>query len=93
MTLRLSRRAALRLRQIGTYLRVRDPQAARGVEQAMRDAFALLAEHPAAGREVHPEVRRFVLPRLPYVIYYRVDGPDAQVTIITVRHTAQKPLW
>ena len=91
MTLRLSRRAALRLRQIAAYLRARNPQAALGVQHAVRDAFALLAEDPNAGHEVHPEVRRFVLPRLPYVIYYRVDGQD--ITIITIRHTAQKPLW
>ncbi|WP_244480526.1 type II toxin-antitoxin system RelE/ParE family toxin [Methylobacterium sp. Leaf399] len=38
------------------------------------------------------DVRRYPVPRLPYLIYYTVDERAGAVVILTVRHAARKRL-
>jgi plasmid stabilization system protein ParE len=44
---------------------------------------------PAAAGEVYPGVRRAVVRRFPYGIYYRVD-PD-QIAVLAVYHSKRNP--
>jgi toxin ParE1/3/4 len=39
---------------------------------------------------VRPKLRRFVVPKLPYLIYYTVDETIDAVIIVTIRHAAQR---
>ncbi|WP_298967529.1 type II toxin-antitoxin system RelE/ParE family toxin [uncultured Methylobacterium sp.] len=89
MNLVVSDRAIRRLREISTYIQAHHPGAADDVRQAIRSAFTLIAHYPDVGRRVRPRIRRFVVPRLPYLVYYTVDEGAGTVTIITVRHAAQ----
>ncbi|ARO54322.1 MAG: type II toxin-antitoxin system RelE/ParE family toxin [Methylorubrum extorquens] len=92
MRLRLSARAAEDLESIAAYLEARDPQAARRVEQQLTAALRRLLDHPKAGRPVGRNLRRFAVPRLPYLIFYRVDEADNVVGVATIRHTARRPI-
>lgn len=92
MKLRLSERAEADLDGIAAYLKPRDPQAAQHVEAQIAAALRLLLDHPQAGRHVGRGVRRFAVPRLPYLIIYRVDERADAVAVATVRHTARRPI-
>ncbi|CAO4156528.1 type II toxin-antitoxin system RelE/ParE family toxin [Methylorubrum thiocyanatum] len=92
MKLRLSARASDDLSSIAAYLAARDPQAAYHVEQQLADALRRLLDHPKAGRPVGSGLRRLAVPRLPYLIYYRVDEAADAVGVVTIRHTARRPL-
>lgn len=92
MKLVVSRLATRRLGAIAAYLQEHSPEAARRVQLAIYEGFVLIAAHPAAGRLHHLNVRRFVVPRIPYAIYYRVDQEAGVVMVITVRHAARRPL-
>lgn len=92
MRLRLSARASEDLDSIAAYLAARDPQAARHVEQQLTAALHRLLDHPKAGRPVGRGLRRFAVPRLPYLIYYRVDEVADAIGVATIRHTARRPI-
>ena len=92
MKLVVSGRAARRLHDISAHIRGDNPAAARDVQRALDQAFALLVRHPFMGRPFDGQVRRFALPRLPYVIFYRPDEAADELTIVTIRHTSQRPL-
>ena len=92
MRLVLSRRATRRLAEIADHIQAKDPAAAGYVKQAIRDALDLLSAYPNVGRSVQPNVRLFVVPRLPYLIYYQVDDASKIVTIVTIRHAARRRL-
>jgi len=47
-----------------------------------------LAENPLAFMQVHGEIRRAVLTRFPYAIYFRIDA--AQIVVLAV-HGRQDP--
>ena len=92
MRLQVSRRAVGQLHRIADDIHRHDPAAALHVQRTIRDAFRLLADFPDAGRIVRPSVRRFVVPRLPYLIYDTVDATEDAVVIVTVRHAARRRL-
>jgi plasmid stabilization system protein ParE len=52
-------------------------------------ALAEIMRAPEGSREVHPGVRRIVVRKFPYGIFYRVD-PD-QIVIIAVYHSKRDP--
>lgn len=89
MRLIVSPRAARRIQEISAYLQVHSPSAALHVGDELQDAFNLLMTYPSAGRRVRTNVRRFVLKRFPYLIYYTADEASGTVKIITVLHAAQ----
>ena len=92
MNLRLSQRAAADLDGIATHIAARDPQAAEHVQAQLAEALRLLLEHPWAGRHIGGGLHRYVVPRLPYLIIYRVDARAGAVAVATVRHTARRPI-
>ncbi|WP_232629274.1 type II toxin-antitoxin system RelE/ParE family toxin [Methylobacterium sp. Leaf118] len=92
MKLQVSRRAVGQLYRIADFIHRHDPTAALNVQRTIRDAFQLLADFPDAGRIVRPNIRRFVVPRLPDLIYYTVNTTEDAVVIVTVRHAARRRL-
>ena len=57
-------------------------------EEAVGDAVARMCENPAAFQRVQGEVRRAVLRRFPYAIYFRAEGDDI---IVLAVHGRQDP--
>ena len=92
MRLILSPLAVQKVASIADHVRQHDSNAADRLEAALRDVFAMLGRHPRAGRLISPTVRRFVVPRYPYVVLYRADEAKGQLTIATVRQARQRPV-
>ena len=46
---------------------------------ALNRTFELLQQMPGAGPEVHAGIRRLLLKRFPYAIYYRIEGSIVEV--------------
>lgn len=89
MKLRLTLRAEADLNRIAAYIQARNPPAARRVEAELHAAFQLIAAHPWIGHTRARGVRRFALPRYPYLIFYGVDERVGEVRVFTVRHAAR----
>ena len=54
-------------------------------------AIGLIAEHPLAFQTVQGEIRRAVLRRFPYAVYYRIDS-DA-VVVLAVQGRQDPARW
>ena len=55
----------------------------------LRRIRRLLGRYPEAGAVAGRGHRRFVMDGFPYVIFYRIDGPE--VAIVAVAHTSRRP--
>ena len=90
MTIRWTRPALGDVSTILDYVAERDFGAAATIATAIQKRVDMLRDHPAAGRPGRVAgTRELVIPRLPYIVAYRVSGPD--IDILAVRHTAR--LW
>lgn len=58
-------------------------------EFACRAAIALIEQHPLSFPVVHGEVRRVVLRRFPYMIFYR--SREEELVIVAVMHERRDP--
>ena len=88
-TLRWTRRALMRLDQVGSYIEKEDPQAAARVVARLVSSVDLLTEQPAMGRVGRIKgTRELVFADIPYIIPYRVQ--PTTIEILTVMHSAQK---
>jgi len=59
---------------------------------AVSTSFEAIGEFPEMFARVHGDVRRAVVSRFPYAVFYRIE--PSQVVILTVLHTARDPrLW
>lgn len=88
-TLRWTRRALMRLDQVGAYIEKEDPQAAARVIARLVSSVDLLTEQPAMGRVGRIKgTRELVFADIPYIIPYRVQ--PTTIEILTVMHAAQK---
>lgn len=88
-TLRWTRRALMRLDQVGSYIEKEDPQAAARVIARLVSSVDLLTEQPAMGRVGRIKgTRELVFADIPYIIPYRVQ--PTTIEILTVMHSAQK---
>ena len=56
---------------------------------ACRSALALIRDQPQAFRHVQGEVRRVLLRRFPYAIFYRAR--EAELLVIAVMHERRDP--
>jgi addiction module RelE/StbE family toxin len=73
------------LSEIVEYIAERNPAAATNVAAALHRAAARLGIHPRAGRRGRVAgTRELVVPRLPFVIAYRM-GPD-RIEVVRVIH-------
>jgi toxin ParE1/3/4 len=74
MIVRFSPRAARDLSDIADYIRSRNPSGAQRVRAAILTSVEILARFPDAGRlQSYKNVRKLVVRRYPYLIYYTVD--------------------
>ena len=59
---------------------------------AVNSSFDAIEHYPQMFAQVHREVRRALVSRFPYAVFYRVES--ACVVVLTVLHTARDPrLW
>ncbi|MGH8595838.1 MAG: type II toxin-antitoxin system RelE/ParE family toxin [Gammaproteobacteria bacterium] len=59
---------------------------------AVDSGFDVIEHYPEMFAQVHGEVRRALVSRFPYAIFYRVESK--RVVVLTVLHTARDPkLW
>ena len=59
---------------------------------AVDSGFDAIERYPEMFAQVHGEVRRAIVSRFPYAIFYRVEA--RRVVVLTVLHTAREPkLW
>lgn len=59
---------------------------------AVDTVFDTIEKYPEIFARIHGEVRRAVLSRFPYVVFYRVESK--RVVVLTVLHTARDPkVW
>ena len=56
---------------------------------AMEEAAASIIESPKRWRILEKDVRRFLLPRFPFAIYYRAPGDH--IRILAVKHHSRHP--
>jgi toxin ParE1/3/4 len=89
--LRFTKRAAHNLAAIGNHLRPLNPAAAARVEASIRKSLQNLMLFPLIGRaQKQSGVRKWVTPRYAYLVYYTVDQAAEIVTILSVKHSAQR---
>ena len=90
MKLRLTRRAATELDDLLTYIEQDSPQAAQMVAGRIEGMFDLLLRMPTIGKpSVRPNVREYVVPRLPLIIVYRQQLNE--LVVLAVFHTSRDP--
>ena len=59
---------------------------------AVNSAFDAIERYPEMFARVHGEVRRALISRFPYAVFYRVESK--RVVVLTVLHTARDPkVW
>jgi plasmid stabilization system protein ParE len=74
------------------YLRQASPQVAERFVAAVESGVATIVSAPERWRIVHaPGIRRYVFSRFPFVIYYRWEAGQEQVTIYAVMHSSREP--
>lgn len=89
MNHRFTTRATQDLIEVAEYIRRESPAAALRVRAAILKTVSLASRHPGAGRLVQLSgVRRLVVPRFRYIIYYTVDENEDEV--IGIRHGARQ---
>jgi addiction module RelE/StbE family toxin len=89
MTVRFLRAALRDLAAIDQYIRQDNPDAANRVIAHIEAHIGQLLLFPYSGRPARPTgTRELVLPRLPYIVTYRIT--DDQIDILRIWHMAQR---
>ena len=74
------------------YLREASPRVADKFVMAVESAVASIVMAPTRWRVVEvPEIRRYVLSRFPFIIYYPWEPELERVTIYAVMHGSREP--
>jgi plasmid stabilization system protein ParE len=81
--------AEIDLQQIYSLHEDRSDAAARRVTKLVREALVQLSLFPESGRIYHGRFRRLVVPKTPYVLFYRVD--PLRVAVAAVLDMRQDP--
>lgn len=73
--------------------RINRPAAPNAIREELTKARELLSRNPEAGpaAEDHPGIRRLLLIRVSYHLYYRVNHAARQVEILAFWHTRRMP--
>ena len=91
MKLRFSRRGLRDLNSIADYIRERNPEAALRVRAAIFESLQLLLLFPRIGRPQRVEgVRKLVIHRYPYLIYYTIDQAADEIVVLAIKHPARE---
>lgn len=89
MKVRLLAKAVDDLDKIKSFIEADSPRAALDVARCFADSFGLIGNNPEIGRPIEGQaVRLFVVPRLPYVMPYRIRRNA--IEILRVFHTSQR---
>ena len=90
MKVRFTPRARRDMAEIHDWIALRNPAAARRVEDYVREVSRGLEDFPMVGALTDlAQVRRLPLVRYPYTIYYRVDEFSETVDILRLVHSAR----
>lgn len=90
MRIRYTRRALLDVNAIAVYIAPHNRRAALSVELAIVGTVNRLVDFPMLGTEEKElDVRRLLVPKYPYAIYYRIEGEE--IWIVHVRYGRRKP--
>jgi toxin ParE1/3/4 len=91
MIVRFSPRTTKDLTEIADYIRSYNPAAAQRVRRAILDSIEILARFPDAGRRQKFEnVRKLVVRRYPYLVYYTVNTTADELIVVAVQHAARE---
>jgi toxin ParE1/3/4 len=86
---RYQRAALADLAELRAFIAADRPRAALDVGRRIRSAIDRLAESPNRGRPGRvPGTRELVVPRLPFIVAYRVDID--QVVVLAILHAARR---
>ncbi len=76
------------------YVREASLRVADAFVTAIENALAKVAAAPERWRIIdEPEIRRYVLSKFPFIIYYRWESNTQMVVIYAVMHTSRDPLY
>jgi toxin ParE1/3/4 len=91
MKVEFTPRAVQDLSDIGDFLRQRSPQVALRVRTAILGSLQTLSLFPQAGRrQTLDGVRKLVVRRYPYLVYYLVDERAQRISILSIQHPARE---
>jgi plasmid stabilization system protein ParE len=84
-------RALADIEDIADCLRPRSPQGAVRVRAAILDGLQRLQQFPRIGRlQTVETVRKLMIPRYPYLIYYSIDEDVEEIVVLTIQHSARR---
>ena len=93
-TFRVSRRAASQIRAAAEWWAHNRPKAPQAFSEELESAFALVRELPNAGEFVRHStiagVRRILLGRVQFHLYYRVESASSAVEVLALWHTSRE---
>lgn len=76
----------------GYLLAEASPGVAASFVSSVESAVAIVVADPTRWRVIEePGIRRFLLSRFPFVLYYRWDPRDETVTIYAIMHCGREP--
>ncbi len=91
MRLRFTPRATRDLAEIADYIHELSPNAALRVRATIIESLQDLVLFPELGRHQTAEgVRKLVVRRYSYLVYYTLDWSADEIVILTVQHSARK---
>jgi toxin ParE1/3/4 len=91
MKLRFTPRATADLIEIAAYIHERDPVTAQRVRAAIYDSLETLILFPHVGRKQKTDgVRKFLVRKHRYLVYYTIDEAAEEIVILSVKHPAQR---
>lgn len=83
MRVRITKRADAHIEQAVSWWEQHRPHAPGAIDEELAEAFSLLAAQPAIGvpalETKAKDVRRVLLARVHYYLYYRVRGDEVQI--------------
>ena len=84
-------RALADLGEIADYIRQSSPRSSAKVRDEILRTIGTLERFPYSGpRTAIEEVRRIVVRRYPYILYYVVDATRREVVIVTIQHGGRR---
>jgi toxin ParE1/3/4 len=91
MIIRYTDRAIADLEAIADYIVQRSPLGARKVRAAIETAVQQLEHFPHLGtRQSEANVRKLVIRKYPYLVFYLADLGANEVRVLSIKHTAQE---
>jgi toxin ParE1/3/4 len=89
--IRFTPQATSDLIAIADYIRARNPAAAMAVRDAILTSIQLLALFPEIGRrQTTAGIRKLIVRRYRYLVYYAVHDADEEVAILSIQHPSRR---